>query len=124
MFLIQLPNPLPGLKPRIWELDPGYSKEFLPATSLEVKKLASICTKLGHKCIDVLKMDIEGSEHIVIPDILRSNITVCHILIELLHHIMNVRVEKTVETIKKLNRHGYLIFDVSASGNEYSIIGD
>lgn len=49
---------------------------------LEVKKLSTIMNELGHKQIDLLKMDIEGSEYGVLDDILDSGLKPKMILIE------------------------------------------
>jgi FkbM family methyltransferase len=51
------------------------------ALRLPVKRLATIMRELGHDHIDVLKMDIEGSEYAVIRDI--RGIPVKQILVEM-----------------------------------------
>jgi FkbM family methyltransferase len=104
------------------ELNPGRYSDIVAPTQLKVKRLATICAEFSHGLIDVLKMDIEGSEYNVIPDLLNSNIAIHQILIEFHHHFQNVRVKNTIDAIKILNRHGYRIFSVSESGNEYSFM--
>lgn len=49
---------------------------------LEVKKLTTIMRELGHSKVDLLKMDIEGSEYGVLEDILTSGLKPKMILIE------------------------------------------
>ena len=49
---------------------------------VEVKTLETIMTQLGHKHIDVLKMDIEGAEYDVIENILSAQLLITQILIE------------------------------------------
>lgn len=92
------------------------------STPLSVQKITSICAKLNHVSIDILKLDIEGSEYSVIPDILNSNIEIQQILVEFHHHFNGIQIEETVKAIKLLNQQGYRIFDVSPNGNEYSFI--
>jgi FkbM family methyltransferase len=90
--------------------------------SLDVYKLSTICSLLNHNRVDILKLDIEGSEYRAIPDILFSNIYVGQILVEFHHRFKEVGVSKTRELIKALNCYGYSIFDVSKGGYEYSFI--
>ncbi len=50
--------------------------------------------KLGHKQIDLLKMDIEGSEFMALPDILNSKIIFDQLCIETHPRIFPDSVEK------------------------------
>jgi FkbM family methyltransferase len=93
------------------------------AITVPVFRLLTIMRELGHKQIDVLKMDIEGAEYDVIVDIIKSNIAVDQILVEF-HHRSHVAVSKTREAIHRLNCAGYSIFAISDSGDEYSFIND
>ena len=91
--------------------------------SLPVKRFKTIAQALGHTTIDVLKLDIEGSEYDVIPDILDSGeIRVNQILIEFHHRFPGVGVEKTQKAIDQLNNHGYQLFWVTANGEVYAFI--
>jgi len=47
-----------------------------------VKKLKTIMEELGHEKIDVLKMDIEGEEYRVLPDMLASKIFPTQVCVE------------------------------------------
>jgi FkbM family methyltransferase len=89
---------------------------------LEVRRLLTICNMLGHDSIDILKMDVEGSEYKAIPDVLRSRVPISQILIEFHHRFVEGGVAKTLDAIKMLNLHGYRIFDVSSNGCEYAFI--
>lgn len=51
------------------ELHKGLKQECI---EVEVKRLKTIMNELEHDHIDILKLDIEGSEFDVIPDILHS----------------------------------------------------
>ena len=39
-----------------------------------MRNLETICNELGHSKIDVIKMDIEGSEYDIIPNLLNMNL--------------------------------------------------
>lgn len=56
--------------------------DIMKKVSVEMKLLGDIMNELGHKHIDVLKMDIEGSEYDVIEDILNAPVLIGQILIE------------------------------------------
>ena len=89
---------------------------------LPVARLATVLEKLGHDHIDILKMDIEGAEYEVIDDIINAPVPIKQVLIEFHHRFGNIGVGKTREAISKLNKAGYKIFNVSASGEEFSFI--
>jgi hypothetical protein len=81
-----------------------------------------IMEKLGHSFIDVLKMDIEGGEYSVVGDIMTSNLEIGQILIEFHHRFEGFKMANTRAVIRLLNTRGYLIYAISDSGNEYSLI--
>jgi FkbM family methyltransferase len=90
------------------------------AIQIPVHRLGTIAGMLGHAEIDLLKMDIEGAEYAAIADLLTSGIRPRQMLVEFHHRWPEVGVEKTRAAIRALNAAGYRIFDVSASGEEYS----
>jgi FkbM family methyltransferase len=90
--------------------------------SLEVCRLSTIASKLNHNHIDILKLDIEGSEYRVLPDILQSDIHIGQILVEFHHRFRQIKATKTRQLIKLMNHHRYWIFFVSTNGYEYSFI--
>jgi hypothetical protein len=79
---------------------------------------------LGHSRIDVLKMDIEGTEYDVVDEILERRLPVRQILVEFHHRFPGTTVERTRRAVQGLNAAGYRIFFVAASGEEYSFILD
>jgi len=89
---------------------------------LPVHRLSTIVKKLGHERIDLLKMDIEGAEYEVIEDIINSSIPISQILIEFHHRFESIGIGMTQQAISSLNRAGFSIFNVSASGEEISFI--
>ncbi|MFA5995932.1 MAG: FkbM family methyltransferase [Patescibacteria group bacterium] len=91
-----------------------------PPINVQVLRLQTIMKQLGHQHIDILKMDIEGSEYEVLDDILRQNLDIDQILIEFHHRFSKISVAKTKKAIRQLNQAGYKIFSISASREEYS----
>ena len=89
---------------------------------LPVHRLPTILEKLGHTQIDILKMDIEGAEYEVIEDIIASPVPIIQVLIEFHHRFENIGVQRTKQAISRMNEAGYMIFNVSASGEEISFI--
>jgi FkbM family methyltransferase len=92
------------------------------AVKCEVYRLSTIMRKIGHERIDLLKMDIEGSEYAVIEDILTYNVRPRQLLTEFHHGMYGIAREKTAIALKRLNTMGYRIFSISPSGREYSFI--
>jgi FkbM family methyltransferase len=90
--------------------------------NLPVKKLSSFMVEFGHEKIDVLKMDIEGSEYSVIEQLSMEDIRPKQILVEFHHRFDNIGVRKTKMALSSLRKMGYKIFSVSNTGEEYSLI--
>ncbi len=93
-----------------------------PPVEAPVSRLATIMKKLGHAKIDVLKMDIEGAEYEVLCDLLSCKVPVRQLLVEFHHRWRDVGLDRTKSAIQDLNRAGFRIFHVSASGEEYSFL--
>jgi len=89
---------------------------------LVVYRLETIMKKLGHKKIDLLKMDIEGSEYEVIQDLIKSDIPVKQLLVEFHHRFNNFSIEHTRNAIDVLRSSSFKIFEISSTGKEYSFI--
>lgn len=92
--------------------------------SIEVpmRSFADILSELGHRRIDVLKMDIEGSEYEVIPAILAAGIEIGQILVEIHERYFPDGREKTRNMLDLLKDHGFQVFGVSDSLEEISLI--
>jgi len=90
--------------------------------SVRMKTLKDIMIELNHSHIDLLKMDIEGSEYAVIEDILNSNILINQLQIEFHARFFSDGVRKTKQSIQKLKEHGYEIFAISNTYEEISFI--
>jgi FkbM family methyltransferase len=100
--------------------EPGWTSKPI---SMPVYRLDTIAEMLGHRNVDVLKIDIEGAEYEVIEDLARSKVEVSQLLVEFHHiHKKNVTKQVTAGAIRQLNELGYRVFYVSVSGAEYSFI--
>src|SRR5699024_2962881 len=88
---------------------------------VRMKSLWDIMQELGHDRIDVLKMDIEGSEYRVLKSITETDIPVVQLLVEFHDRFFDgeIRSKQTVELLKD---KGYEIFAASLSYEEISFI--
>lgn len=84
--------------------------------------LQSAMTKLGHRSIDVLKMDIEGAEYGVLSSLLRTSIRPVQLLVEFHHRFPGIGKQSTIDAIRDLRNAGYEIFHIAATGREMSFI--
>ncbi|PCJ46038.1 MAG: FkbM family methyltransferase [Gammaproteobacteria bacterium] len=92
--------------------------------SVDAFTLETMVKKLGHKHIDILKMDIEGAEYGVIENLLASAIRPKMILIEFHHRFKGIGKEKTIQAVNLLNKANYLIASISATGREICFVND
>ena len=102
----------------------SYSSAVLGGHSVqcEVYRLCTLVRQLGHAKIDLLKMDIEGSEYDVIDDMLRHDLRPRQLLTEFHHGLYGIKSHKTANALKRLSSIGYRIFSISPSGREYSFL--
>lgn len=98
------------------------SLNVLEPVIVPMKKFAEIVADFGHKQIDVLKMDIEGAEYEIIPDILNSGVEIKQILIEFHHRMVNNGGVLTKKTIEILRENGFELFAYSDTSEELSFI--
>lgn len=84
--------------------------------------LQSIMQKLNHDCIDLLKMDVEGSEYEILQEIISMPHKPTQLLVEFHHRFPEIGMKKTVECIRDLRAVGYRVLSVSATGREISFI--
>jgi FkbM family methyltransferase len=91
------------------------------AIEAPVRRFVTLVTLVG-TVPDLVKIDIEGTEYGVLPDMLSSGFRPRQLLIEFHHWWREVSPRRTREAIRLLNRHGYLVADVSPKGKEYTFI--
>jgi FkbM family methyltransferase len=83
--------------------------------------LQALMQKNGHTHIDLLKLDIEGSEYEVIDNLLNRRIPVRQILVEYHHGILpGFTRRQTIMSILKLLARGYKLLD--QSGNNHTFL--
>lgn len=87
-----------------------------------VKRISTIMGELGHRHIDLLKMDIEGCEYDVIEDILENRLSIRQLLIEFHHRWPEIGHARTQTALSLLRSHGYRIFAASGLWDEYSLV--
>ena len=92
------------------------------AIEVPVKRLATIARELGHDRIDVLKIDIDGGEYEIIPDLIAAEPPVGQILLEFHHNFRTLSFRHTRDAVAALRSHGYGIFEISHRAREFSFI--
>lgn len=90
------------------------------AITAEVRRLTTITRELGHSHIDVLKIDIEGGEYAVLPDLLATGPRPHQLLIEFHHGQDGIPFAYTEGAIAALRQAGYRITHISRRGLEFS----
>jgi len=85
-------------------------------------RLTSILKNLQLEKIDVLKMDIEGSEYGVFDDILPAGILPTQIAVEFHHRFEEIGIQKTRRAHQALERHGYRLAHLSPWSEEFLYI--
>ena len=87
-----------------------------------MKSLTDIMNELGHRHIDLLKLDIEGAEYEVLENVLEANIPFTQLVVEYHDRFFENGKQKTKQIIEELKKNGYEIFAVSDSFEEVSFI--
>lgn len=91
--------------------------------SAPVKRLSELMKIHQHTNIDLLKIDIEGSEYEVIDNILEEKIHIKQLLIEFHHRFTEIGAAKTKNAVEKLQLHGFqLVYVSQRTGEEYTFI--
>lgn len=81
---------------------------------VEAKTLKTLCKELNINSIDILKMDIEGSEYHVIENMISNNIYPKQILIEYHHFFDSLTNNDTRNSINLLLSNDYELFHIEA----------
>lgn len=117
-YLPQNPNHVSCTTYNRW----GYDEAVIKPIDVPVKKFSTIVHELGHSRVDVLKIDIEGSEYGVIDDILSANVEIVQIMIEFHHRFDGISPKQTLGVVKKMNGAGYKIAAISETREEYTFV--
>lgn len=93
-----------------------------PPSKGQVHRLATIMRKLGHHRIDVLKLDVEGSEFQAIPDLVASGIEVDQLLVEIHYQFRSSSFQQGLDVIGQLKDYGMHCLHVSKRGYEFTFV--
>lgn len=93
-----------------------------PSIEAPVRRIRTLMHDLGHTQVDLIKMDIEGAEYSVLPDIIESGVRPRQVLIEFHHRWREVGARRTRDMIRLLQAHQYRIAHVSAKGRELAFV--
>jgi hypothetical protein len=77
---------------------------------------------LGHTRLDVLKLDIEGSEFEAIPDILASGVEIGQLLVEIHYHFHSRSFLAGIDLVRQIKASGMQCVYVSSRGFEFSFV--
>ena len=86
------------------------------------RRLSEISRELGLQEIDVLKMDIEGSEYDVLEDALACKIFPHQIAVEFHHRFEEIGIHRTRQAHRLLGRRGYRLAHISPWAEEFLYI--
>lgn len=89
---------------------------------VSLKSFSDILRETGHTKVGILKMDIEGSEYVVIESILKADIQIDQLLIETHERFFADGKAKGEKFFKMLFDHGYRIFAISDTYQEISLL--
>ncbi len=89
---------------------------------VEMRSFADTVALFDHTHIDVLKIDIEGSEFLVMPDVLASPVLVDQLLLEVHGRYFRNGRQMTDELVSSIRDAGYELFGVGESLEELSFI--
>ncbi len=101
-----------------------YSEYFAAWTSektitVEMYRLATLMKKFGFGHLDILKMDVEGSEFLALPEILGSGVRFDQLCLETHARMFPDSVDKIRGIKKLLNENGYLMICNGATEQTY-----
>jgi FkbM family methyltransferase len=113
----------------VFTLPETHTVSFLMTTDVpsklvaecQVRRLSTIRDLLGHDHIDLLKIDIEGSEYDVLDDIVTESARIDQLVVEF-HHRWSRSPSRTEQAISRIEECGLRLFHVSARGLEYSFV--
>lgn len=92
-------------------------------TVCAVARLSSLMKDVGQDRIDVLKLDVEGTEYTCVPEFLSANIRPPQLLVELHYETGNRgQMDQARRLVDAIRAAGYLLFDRSAVGRELSFV--
>jgi FkbM family methyltransferase len=116
---IELQAPLIAAEGSYW-LGASSASNGNSATQFACRSLSSLARERGWSHIDLLKIDIEGSEYEVVEDLVQSGLKVQQLCIEFHHFMPGVPLKRTLRALEALRRIG-LRFAYKA-GSDYTLL--
>lgn len=99
-----------------------YNRPDQPRIAGRVLRLSTIMKRLGHSRIDVLKMDVEGTEFDCVPNLLQSGIEIGQLLIEVHYHHPTRSFGEGLRLLRQIEAAGFACFDISPRGLEFGFV--
>ena len=105
----------------MWTADnkAGDAADFVDVPAFALR---TMMRKLGHYRIDLLKVDIEGAEYDILDSLPELDRSPVQLLVEFHHRFPGIGKRRTVESIEKLRKLGYVIASISETGREVSFV--
>lgn len=102
----------------------SWSMQRKDSAALEVPcvNLSTLLEQNQHRHIDLLKIDIEGSEYEVIDDLIKRQISIRQLLVEFHHgniHVPGIVRKQSIRAIFKLRAAGYYLIDQSGGNHTF-----
>lgn len=83
------------------------------------KKISTLVQELGHSRLDILKIDVEGSEYPILEDVCLKGIPVSQIAVEFHHRFEEIGLTATTRSHQMLLKHGYQLAHISDWAEEF-----
>jgi FkbM family methyltransferase len=106
----------------MYSLHSEHMSGELVKTRASIRRLATIAKELGTKVIDILKIDIEGAELDILPDIVESAVPIRQLVLEFHHRIGIGTLDTTGDSVNRLKEAGFQLFHVSETSSEFSFL--
>lgn len=87
-----------------------------------MKSFEDILTNFKHEKVDLIKMDIEGSEYDVAESILNSGINITQIVLEIHERFFQSGREKTIRLLEIFRKNGFLLHSISSTYEDLSFV--
>lgn len=89
---------------------------------VELMSFADILVRYAHRSVDLVKVDIEGSEYEIIADLLRTSPPIGQLLIEFHDRFFDTPEPRSKSATRLLAKAGYHIFGAAAGFEEISFV--
>jgi FkbM family methyltransferase len=109
--------------------DPHFSQDRMSGTKVSagsvacpVSTLGAIARNLGHRRIDILKLDVEGSEFDCVPDLLASGVEIGQLLVEVHYRNPGRTIDDGIGLLRSILAAGFICTSMSERALEFSFI--